>query len=175
MLSSRLLRNLAALLLVLVGATALLSACGGDDSAPQTKEGFILDADGVCEDFLGEFAAAGDENPGTAQEVAEANKVLADLYERFSERMQDVRLPDSGVARTQAQAYVNSIRRSRPLLDRLRAAADEFRAAAEGSDAQALTSAGNNLRAALDRFRANRAQSDTLAVSYGLNLCGNLN
>ena len=173
MLRARSPRCLAVLLLVLAGGLALLGGCGGDDG-PQTKEGFILEADGVCEDFLGEFADAGDANPGTAKEVADANKVLADTYERFREEIADVRLPDAGTARTQAQAYVNSVRSSAPLLDRLRATADEFLAAAAGSDAQALTVAGNNLRRALDRFRANRAQSDTLAIGYGLNLCGNL-
>ena len=173
MLRSGPLRNLAALLLVLVAGFALLSGCGGDDG-PQTKEGFILDADGVCEDFLGEFADAGADNPGTAKEVADANKVLADLYERFSKRMTELRLPDAGPNRTGAEAYVNSVRRSKPLLDGLRSTADDFLDAAEGSDARELSTAGNNLRGALDRFRASRAQSDTLAVSYGLNLCGNL-
>jgi hypothetical protein len=161
------------LVLVLVCGLALLSGCGGDDG-PQTKEGFVLDADGVCEDFLGEFADAGADNPGTAKEVADANKILADTYERFSERIADVRLPDTGAARTGAQAYVTSVRRSEPLLGKLRATADDFVEAARGKDARALTTAGNNLRSALDAFRANRAQSDTLAVDYGLNLCGNL-
>ena len=173
MLRSRSVRTLAALLLALAAGLALLSGCGGDDG-PQTKEGFILDADGVCEDFLGKFAEAGDDNPGTAKEVADANKVLADLYGRFRERISEVKLPESGPARTQAQAYVDSVRGSAPLLGRLRATADDFLEAAQGSDAQALTVAGNNLRGALDRFRANRAQSDTLAIDYGLNLCGNL-
>ena len=163
----------AVLVLAIVGALALLSGCGGDDG-PQTKEGFILDADGVCESFLGKFEEAGSRNPGTAKEIAEANRVLADTYERFSERMAQVQLPDSGAARTQAQAYVQSVRSSGPLLDRLRATADDFLQAAGGRDRQALTEAGNDLRIALDAFRANRAQSDRLAVDYGLNLCGNL-
>lgn len=162
----------AVLLLVLFAGLALLSGCGGD-SGPQTKEGFVLDADGVCESFLTEFQDAGSANPGTAKEVADANKVLADLYARFSDVMKKVRLPD-GAGRTQAQAYVNSVRASEPLLDRLRSTADAFLAAAEGQDRQALTVAGNDLRSALDAFRASRARSDTLAVDYGLNLCGNL-
>jgi hypothetical protein len=166
--------RLAALLLVLVAGLGLLSGCGGGDDGPQTKEGFILDADGVCQDFVGEFADAGNANPGTAKEVADANKVLADTYDRFSHRLADVKLPDSGAARRQAQAFVDSVRRAEPLLDRLRATADAFLDAARGSDAQALTAAGNDLRIALDRFRASRARSDTLAIAYGLNLCGNL-
>lgn len=161
------------LLLLAVAAVAPLSGCGGDDS-PQTKESFILEADGVCEEYLGEFAEAGADDPGTAREVANANTVLADLYERFMEDITDVRLPAAGPARTEAQAYIDSVERSAPLLDRLRATADAFVDAAEGTDTRALTVAGNELRTALDRFRANRAESDRLAVDYGLNLCGNL-
>ena len=163
-----------AILPVLLLAVALLIGCGGEDRGPQTKEGFILDADGVCESFAGEFEEAGAASPGTAKEVADANKVLADVYGRFSDVMSKVRLPESGPARTQAKAYVDSVRASEPLLARLRTAADGFLAAATGSDRQALTVAGNELRSALDAFRANRARSDTLAVQYGLNLCGNL-
>ena len=166
-------RWFAVVVLVLVAGLVALSGCGGED-APQTKEGFILEADGVCESFVGEFTEAGSKDPGTPKEVADANKVLADLYERFSERISDVRLPASGAARTQAQAYVDSVRRSEPLLDRLRAASEDFLTAAEGSDARALSTAGNNLRGALDAFRASRSASDRLAVEYGLNLCGNL-
>jgi hypothetical protein len=175
-LQSRSPRRLAVLplVLVLVAGVALLAGCGGGDDGPQTKEGFILDADGVCEDFLGEFADAGADDPGTAREVADANKVLADVYEKFSNRISDVRLPEAAAARKGAAAYVSSVRMSEQLLDGLRSSADDFLAAAEGTDARALTTAGNNLRVALDRFRASRAQSDTLAISYGLNLCGNL-
>ena len=161
------------LVLLLVAGLVMLSGCGGDDT-PQTKEGFVLEADGVCESFVDEFSEAGSQSPGTPKEVAEANQVLADLYERFSERISEVRLPAAGAARTQAKAYVDSVRRSNPLLDRLRAASQEFLEAAEGSDARALSSAGNTLRQALDAFRAARSASDRLAVDYGLNLCGNL-
>ena len=161
------------LVVLLVAGLAALSGCGGED-APQTKEGFILEADGVCETFLDEFRTAGAQNPGTPREVADANKVLADLYERFSERISEVRLPAAGAARTQAQAYVDSVRRSEPLLDRLRAASDAFLQAAQGNDARALSTAGNNLRQALDAFRASRSASDRLAVEYGRNLGGNL-
>ena len=164
----------ALLVLLLVAGLALLSGCGDDDRGPQTREGFILDADGVCESFAGEFQDAGSENPGTAKEVADANKVLADLYERFSDVMGEVRLPAGGAARTQAKAYVDSVLASGPQLDRLRSTSDAFLEAAKGQDRQALTVAGNDLRTALDGFRASRAKSDTLAVQYGLNLCGNL-
>lgn len=174
MLVSRLRPSVAVLVLLLVAGLALLSGCGGDDRGPQTKEGFILDADGVCGSFAGEFQDAGSANPGTAKEVADANKVLADIYGRFREVMGKVRLPPGGTARTQAKAYVDSVRASKPLLGRLRATADAFLTAARGQDRQALAVAGTDLRIALDRFRANRARSDTLAVQYGLNLCGNL-
>ncbi|MDP1847398.1 MAG: hypothetical protein Q8K79_06370 [Solirubrobacteraceae bacterium] len=166
-------RPLALLVALLAGLVLLLGACGGDDT-PQTKEGFILEADGVCEGFLDEFAQAGAQDPGTAKEVADANKVLADLYERFSQRIREVKLPAAGAARTQAKAYIDSVRRSEPLLDRLRETSDDFLEAARGSDARPLQAAGNALRQALDAFRASRSESDQLAVTYGLNLCGNL-
>ena len=168
-------RSLAVLILVLFAGVLLLSGCGGDDSGPQTKEGFILEADGVCESYVDEFNKAGSQSPGTPKEVAQANDVLADLYERFSERIGEVRLPAAGAARTRAKAYVDSVRRSEPLLDRLRAASKAFLEAAQGTDARMLITAGNNLRQALDAFRASRSASDRLAVEYGLNLCGNLN
>ena len=52
------------LLLLLAAGLPALGGCGGDDT-PQTKEGFILEADGVCEEFVDEFAKAGAQNPGT--------------------------------------------------------------------------------------------------------------
>ena len=157
---------------VLLLAFALLAGCGGDDG-PQTKEGFISEADGVCQSLAGEFQSSGSQQPGTPQEVADANHVIADLYEKFSDRLGKVRLPE-GAARTDAQAYVTSVTKTEPLLDRLRSSADGFLEAAKGTDRQALSVAGSAVRSSLDAFRAARAQSDTLAVSYGLNLCGNL-
>lgn len=154
-------------------ALALLAGCGGD-SGPQTKEGFINEADSVCEKLAGQFAEAGSQQPGTAPEIAKANNVLADLYEQLADGLGDVRLPDSGAPRTQAQAYVASVTGARPLLARLRTTSAGFLDAAKSNDAQALALAGNNLRSALDAFRAARANSDRLAVDYGLNFCGNL-
>jgi hypothetical protein len=150
-----------------------LSGCGGD-SGPQTKEGFINDADGVCETLAAEFQNAGSQDPGTPQQVRDANHVLANLYDKLAKRLGDVRLPDTGAARRGAREYVASIKRGEPLSDRLRSAADGFLNAAKGHDAQALSVAANSLRGALDAFRAARAASDTLAVNYGLNFCGNL-
>ncbi len=163
----------AASLPVLLLALALLAGCGGGDG-PQTKEGFISEADGVCQALVGDFQSSGSQQPGTAKEVAEANHVLADLYGKLSDRLGEVRLPDEGAARTQAQAYVASVKQAEPLVKRLRAAADGFYDAAKGDDKQALAVAANTLRSSLDAFRAARARSDSLAVSYGLNLCGNL-
>jgi hypothetical protein len=158
---------------VLLLALALIAGCGGDDG-PQTKEGFISEADGVCQSLSGEFESSGSQQPGTAKEVADANHVLADLYAKLSERLGKVRLPDKGAARTDAQAYIASIKRGDPLVKRVRTTADGFYAAAKGNDKQALAVAGTALRSALDAFRAARAAWDTRAVSYGLNLCGNL-
>ena len=85
-----------------------------------------------------------------------------------------MRLPDTGAARTQAQAFVASVRAAEPLLAtcaRRRSASSQ---AAEVEDRQALPKAGNDVRAALDAFRSARADSDRLAIAYGLNFCGNL-
>ena len=162
-------RTLFAALLV----TALLAGCGGDD-APQTKEGFINDADRVCENLAEELADAGARQPGTPKEVADANDVLADLYGRLSDDLADVRLPDGGAARREAQAFVASVRRADPLLDRLRATSARFLDAARDNDAEALRAAGTEVRTTLDAFRAARAESDRRAVELGLNVCGNL-
>ena len=160
-------------LAVLLVVAAALAGCGGD-GAPQTKEGFISAADNVCQDLFGEFAQASSSEPDTPQEVAEANNELADTYDKLAERLADVPLPESGAARTQAQAFVRSVGAARPLLDRLRTASARFVRAAEDEDRQAVARAGNEVRAALDAFRAARAESDRLAIAYGLNFCGNL-
>ncbi len=163
-------RTLTAMLL----AIALLAGCGGDDPGPQTKEGFISAADGVCEDLFGEFAQVRSNEPRTAQEVADANNELADLYDKLADRLAEIPLPESGPARTQAQAFVRSVRAAQPLLEDLRRASARFVAAANAEDAQAAAKAGNDVRTALDAFRSARAESDRLAIQYGLNFCGNL-
>jgi hypothetical protein len=154
---------------------ALLAGCGGgDDTGPQTKEGFILAADGACQDLAGDLAEAGAANPQTPEQVAEANNVLADLYGRLVEGLGEVRLPDAGTPRRQAQAFVTSVRTADPLVERLRTASKDFVTAASSKDRQATAIAGNEVRRALDAFRAARANSDRLAIGYGMNVCGNL-
>ena len=155
-------------------AVALLTGCGDDDKGPQTKEGFIAAADGVCEDLFSEFAQIEAAAPETPQEVAAANEELADLYDKLAEQLSEVRLPAGGAARTQAQQFVASVRAGEPALADLRAASERFVDAAEAKDRQALRTTANDVRAALDAFRAARANSDRLAVQYGLNFCGNL-
>lgn len=153
----------------------LLAGCGGaEDTGPQTKEGFILAADEVCQNLAGDLAAAGSANPQTPQQIADANNVLADLYGKLVAGLAKVRLPDTGAPRRQAQAFVASIRTADPLVERLRTASKDFVTAAQSNDRQATATAGNAVRSALDAFRAARANSDRLAIGYGLNLCGNL-
>ena len=163
-------RSLTAVLL----AAALLAGCGGGDDAPQTKEGFIAAADKVCQDLFSDFAQASSDEPDTPQEVAAANEELADLYDRLSARLGDVPLPEEGAARTQAQAFVSSVRAAVPLLENLRAASARFVRAVEAEDREAATRAGSDVRTALDAFRAARAESDRRAIRYGLTFCGNL-
>ena len=163
-------RSLTAVLL----ATSLLAGCGGGADAPQTKEGFISAADSVCEDVFSEFAQASSDEPASAKDVAEANDELADTYAKLADRLDGVPLPGTGPARTQAQAFVASVRAGEPRLAQVRAAAERFVAAEESENSAALTKAGNDVRAALDAFRSARSDSDRLAVAYGLNFCGNL-
>jgi phage tail protein X len=154
---------------------ALLAGCGGsEDTGPQTKEGFILAADGVCQNLSSDLAAAGSTNPQTPQQVADANNVLADLYGKLVEGLVKVRLPDTGAPRRQAQAFVASVRTADPPVERLRTASKDFVTAAKTKDRQATATAGNEVRSALDAFRAARANSDRLAIGYGMNVCGNL-
>ena len=163
-------RSFAALAL----STALLTGCGGGDDAPQTKEGFISAADSVCEDLFSDFAQIGSGQPATPKAVADANRELADTYEKLADRLADVPLPATGAARTQAQAFVTSVRAGESRLAGLRAASERFVDAAEAENRSELTKAGNDVRGALDAFRSARADSDRLAIAYGLNFCGNL-
>jgi hypothetical protein len=164
-------RTLPALLLV----TALIAGCGGGgDSGPQTKEGFIAEADSVCESVAGRLAEGGTKDPRTPQEIADANNTLADVYGELSDGLAEVRLPDRGPARAQAEAFVASVRSADPLLKNLRVASDRFVDAAKTKSPRTIATAGNALRTTLDAFRAARAASDRLAIAYGLNVCGNL-
>ncbi len=163
-------RSLIAVLL----AAVVLAGCGGGDDAPQTKEGFISAADSVCEDIFSEFARGSSDELATAKAVAAANDELADTYAKLADRLDGVPLPATGAARTGAQAFVTSIRAAQPRLAQVRAASERFVAAEESENVAALTKSGNDVRAALDAFRLARADSDRLAIAYGLNFCGNL-
>jgi hypothetical protein len=165
---------LARTLTAVVLATVLLAGCGGDEAGPQTKAGFISAADSVCQDLFSQFAEAGSGQPTTPQAVADANNELADTYDELAARLEDVRLPEAGAARTQAQAFVTSVRAVQPLLENLRGASRRFVTAANAQDRPALAKAGNDVRTSLDAFRSARAESDRLAIDYGLNFCGNL-
>jgi hypothetical protein len=160
------------MLAVLLGVV-LLGGCGGDD-APQTKEGFIAAADGVCADLSTDLADAGALNPQTPQEIANSNDVLADIYGKLTERIADVELPAGRTARTGAKAFVDSVRAADPLVERLRATSAAFVAAAKAKDKAAITASGTALRRELDDFRAARARSDQQAIAYGLQICGSL-
>jgi hypothetical protein len=159
---------------VLLSAALLVTGCGGNDEGPQTKEGFISAADAVCEDLFSEFAQVDANEPKTPQDVAAANDQLADTYEKLGDKLDEVRLPDSRPARTQAEAFVASVRGAEPLLTNLRASSKRFVDAAAAKDQEAVAKAGNDVRTALDGFRSSRADSDRLAIAYGLNFCGNL-
>jgi len=161
-------------LTALVLAAVLLAGCGGGDDSPQTKEGFISAADGVCEDLFSEFAQLSSGQPTTPRDVADANNQLADTYAKLADRLDKVPLPEKGAARTQAQAFVRSVDAAKPQLVRLRAASRRFVDAAEAENRAAITKAGSDVRAALDGFRSARATSDRLAIAFGLNFCGNL-
>jgi hypothetical protein len=154
-------------------AAVLLAGCGGDDR-PQTKEGFISAADGVCADASTDLANAGAANPQTPADIAKANAVLADIYGKLTDGISDVTLPASGPARRQAQMFVSAVKAADPPVEDLRSAAKRFEAAAKKQDKRAITAAGGAVRSALDAFRAARAQADRRAIAYGLQVCGNL-
>ncbi len=157
---------------VLLGVVLL--GCGGEP-APQTKEGFISAADGVCQNVAVKLAEDGEGDPRTASQIARANTILADRYGELADELAKVQLPATQPDRREAEAFVASVRAADPAIAKLRAASDRFLTAAQTQNARALTRAGTEVRGALDAFRAARAQSDALAIQYGLNLCGNLN
>jgi hypothetical protein len=156
-------------------AVALLAGCGGAGE-PKTvsKERFVAEGDNVCASLSDRFASAGATDPNTPAEVAKSADVLADVYGDLRERLSDIRLPTDPVQRRGAAAYVAAVRRTGPLLARLRAAARRFVAAAAADDGQQLAQAGVAVRSALDAFRAGQAQADRRALDYGFEYCGNL-
>ena len=155
-------------------AAALLAGCGGDkDSGPQTKDDFIADADAVCNELATDIAKAGQTNPKTATDVKNANDLLADAYGELTAEIAKVRLPD-GPDRAGAQEFVEAVLATDPLLAQLKSTSKAFVAAVASGDRERITETGTAVRRALGDFRAQKAQSDLLAVSYGLQTCGNL-
>jgi hypothetical protein len=154
-------------------SAGVLAGCGGEDSTPQSKEQFIAEADVVCAGVAEDLRRKGATEPETAQEIAQANNILADTYGKLGEGLSKIELP-VGADRRGAQAYVDSVSRTDPLLGKLKSSSRALVEAVNGSDRRALTIAANDVRAALDGFRKARADSDLLAVRYGLDVCGNL-
>ena len=165
-------RAIAAALLVIV----LLAGCGGDDKPKtMTRERYVAEGDVVCAGLTAKFAAAGETDPRTPQEIAKSADVLADLYGELRKGLQDIALPADPADRRGAAAYVAAVRRTDPALTRLRSSAQRFVAAADANDPRELAQAGIAVRAALDAFRAAQAQADGRALDYGFDYCGNLN
>jgi hypothetical protein len=170
-------RPIAVVLLV----AALLAGCGGggdDQSSTMSKERYVAEGDVVCAELTDRFAGAGATDPQTPQEIEHAADVLAGLYGELDKGLRDIRLPTAPADRRGALAYLAAVRRTDPLLARLRASAQRFAAAAAdgggGGDRVELAQAGNAVRGALDAFRAAQAQADRRALDYGFNYCGNL-
>jgi hypothetical protein len=154
----------------------LLAGCGGGgEPKTVTKERYVVEGDNVCASLGDRFARAGATDPQTPQEISESADVLADLYGELLNGLQDVELPTNPADRRGAEAYVAAVRRTDPLLDRLRSSARRFVTAARGTDTRELTQAGIAVRAALDAFRAAQVKAGQRALEYGFNYCGNLN
>jgi hypothetical protein len=160
-------------LVALLGAGLAAGCGGGEEPSKQTKEQFIAEADVVCAGVVDDLQRKGATEPTTAAQVAQANNLLADAHGKLADGLSEVELP-VGADRAGAKAYVDSVKRTDPLLAKLRSSGRELVDAVESADRQALADAGNDVRMALDGFRKARADSDLLAVRYGLNVCGNL-
>jgi hypothetical protein len=159
--------------LVALLSVGLIGGCGGGEPKKQTKDQFIAEADVVCAGVADDVQRKGATEPTTPEEIAQANNVLADAYGKLADGLSEIELP-VGADRAGARAYIDSVRRTDPLLDKLRSSGKALVDAVNGADRQALADAGNGVRSALDGFRKARADSDLLAVRYGLNVCGNL-
>ena len=166
-------RRVKAGVLVALLSAGLLAGCGGGEPEKQTKERFIAAADAVCAGVADDLRRKGSTEPKTPEDIARANDVLADAYGELGDGLSKIELP-AGADRAGAKAFVDSVKRTEPVLAKLRSSAQALVDAVNGSDVRALTAAGNDVRAALDGFRKARADSDLLAVKYGFELCGNL-
>ncbi|MGI9099175.1 MAG: hypothetical protein ACR2H2_11935 [Solirubrobacteraceae bacterium] len=158
-----------------LAAATLLAGCGGDgEPKTVTKERYVAEGDNVCARLGDRFARAGATDPQTPQQIAESADVLADLYGKLLDGLQDITLPTDPADRRGAEAYVAAVRRTDPLLAGLRSSAQRFVTAAGAADTRELTQAGIAVRAALDALRAAQAQADGRALDYGFNYCGTL-
>ena len=167
-------RPLRAGLLVALLSAGLVAGCGGDGNAtPPSKQEFIVKADEVCAAVADDAQRRGPAKLETADDIARAGSALADIYGKLRDGIVELDLP-AGADRAGAQAYVDSVRATDPWLAKLRTTGDAFARATDGTDARALTLAGNDVRAALDGFRKARSDSDLLAIRYGFAICGNL-
>jgi hypothetical protein len=160
-------------LLVALLSAGLVVGCGGADTRKQTKEQFIAQADVVCAGVAERLQRKGATDPRTPEEIAQANTILADAYGELGHALYKIELP-SGADRSGAKAYVDSVKRTEPRLTKLKSSAQALVAAVNGTEPRALIDAANSVRAALDGFRRARADSDLLAIQYGLTICGNL-
>lgn len=156
------------LLLLLI---ALAVGCGG--SEPQTKDGFIADADGACTAAADALAQDGPSDADTVAGIADENRRLAGRYEDLRDALQDVTLP-AGADAAGARAYVRSVQRAAALLPALRDASDRLVATEKDEDVPGLRRAANDVRGALNRFTTAIAASNAVGIDYGLVVCGNL-
>jgi hypothetical protein len=158
-------------------AAALLAGCGGGSDEPKTvsKELYIAEGDEVCAGLADRIRSAGAENPQTPKDITESANVLADLYGKLLEGLQDLKPPTVAADRRGATVYLAAVGRTSSLLGQLRTSAKDFEEAAKGTDERKVAETGNEVRRALDAFRASQAQANQRALAYGYQLCGNLN
>jgi hypothetical protein len=161
----------------LVAAALAVTGCGGGSDGPKTvtKDLYIAEADDVCAGLADRIRSAGSNSPQTPKDITDSANVLADLYGDLERRLQDVKLPTAVGDRRGATAYIQAVGRTGSLLGQLRSSARSLEDAAKAKDANKVADAGNAVRGALDAFRASQAQANQRALSYGFNLCGNLN
>jgi hypothetical protein len=148
---------------LIVAAAAVLSACGGDDSAPETpittptvedtsgelsKEQFITQGDGICAEVN---AGLG----GVSEGSSSAASQRAALYDGMVERLRDLGSPDDDAGLDEFFSAADD------LVDAEQSAAD----ATEDGDDSALAAAQAEAGTAAEDF-------SEAAASYGFEDCG---